>query len=70
MSQVKDGNYNTGDHNMNQFDEILERITCFKYVNVSFIENPQLIIISFVSTPHIKELFSKNYFQMLLGTIL
>lgn len=69
MSQVKDGNYNTGDHNMNQFDEILERIAGFKYVNVSFIENPQLIISS-VSTPHKKELFSKTYFQMLLATIL
>lgn len=42
MSQVKDGNYNTRDHNMNRFDEILERMTCFKYVNVSFIETPQL----------------------------
>lgn len=69
MSQVMDGNYNTGDHNMNQFDEILERIACFKYVNVSFIENPQLILSS-MSTSYIKELFSKNYFQILLATIL
>lgn len=67
MSQVKDGIYNTRDHNMSQFDEILERIICFKYFNVSFIEN---LIISSVATPHIKELFSKNYFPMLLATIL
>lgn len=39
MSEMKNGNYITGDI-INQFVEILVRKTCLKYVTESFIQRP------------------------------
>lgn len=74
MSEVEDGNYKTGNR-MNQFENILKRNICFKYISMSFTKHPELI--SSVSAPHIYKLqvgptvlFSnkKTNFQMLFIT--
>lgn len=59
MSEVEYGNYITVNR-MNQFENILERNICFKYISVSFTKHPELI--SSVSAPHIYKLHVKYYF--------